>query len=148
MLLFAMNSAIPVTIILIAGDNDYMYAVAKLIHRNHKVVVISSEATSTSLKTIASDFHDWHTEIVEYQSTWLPHKASSSDEETHEARESRNPRPAHIQCPPLANSAALSTPSLCGARSFETTQFSHSVRVRSQYCSSLPSLLMMRLSLH
>lgn len=64
MLLFAADSNSPVTIVLITGDHDYMYAVSKLMHRNHKVVVIAPSVASTGLKSIASEFHDWEDEVV------------------------------------------------------------------------------------
>ena len=64
MLLFAADSYSPVTIVLITGDRDYMYAVSRLMHRRHKVVVIAPSVASNGLKSIASEFHDWDAEIV------------------------------------------------------------------------------------
>ncbi len=63
---FAADSQSPVTILLITGDGDYTFAVAKLIHHGHKVVVMGPSKASISLRTTSSKFLDWKNEVLDY----------------------------------------------------------------------------------
>ena len=64
MIFFATDFVSPVTVVLITGDGDYTYAMAKLIHRRHRVVVVGPSGASTGLRNSAIEFLDWNTEVV------------------------------------------------------------------------------------
>jgi hypothetical protein len=66
MVTFAVDHPAPATVILIAGDRDYAYAVSTLRLRNYKVILIvpSSPHTPACLESQASLVIDWSTAVL------------------------------------------------------------------------------------
>src|SRR5882757_1796601 len=66
MLAFAIDHDSPATVVLIAGDRDYAYAMSTLRHRQYTVVLIvpSGQNVSQSLQSQASVVIDWNYAIL------------------------------------------------------------------------------------
>ncbi|KAH9951355.1 NYN domain-containing protein [Amylocystis lapponica] len=64
MLMFAMDTPAPSTIILIAGDRDYVYAVSMLRLRCYRVVLVVPNAVHPSVKRQASVLFDWNRDVL------------------------------------------------------------------------------------
>jgi len=64
MLAYAIDNPAPSTIILLSGDRDFAYAVSILRLRRYRVVIVSLAGAHTSLKSQASTYLDWTTDIV------------------------------------------------------------------------------------
>ncbi|KAG1778550.1 NYN domain-containing protein [Suillus placidus] len=92
MIAFAVDNPSPATIILIAGDRDYAYAVSTLRLRQYSVVLIVPPAPNIpqSLESQASVVVDWNFAIlgkpsgdaIQPSSTWTPKKVASTIPET------------------------------------------------------------------
>lgn len=59
MMLFAIDTPTPATIILISGDRDFVYPVSILRNRRYRVILIAPKSTHSSLKQGASVVLDW-----------------------------------------------------------------------------------------
>ena len=68
MLVYAMESAFPCTIILISGDRDFLYAVSVLRLRKCRVVLMAPGTAHTSLKAQASAVFEWPRDILQADS--------------------------------------------------------------------------------
>ena len=64
MLAYAIDNPAPSTIILLSGDRDFAYAVSILRLRRYRVVIISLPGAHISLKSQASTYLDWTTDVV------------------------------------------------------------------------------------
>jgi hypothetical protein len=99
MLAFAIDHESPATIVLIAGDRDYAYAMSTLRLRQYTVVLIvpSSPHTSQSLKSQASVVVDWNYAILRKRPdadtppVWQPYRDLGEDIVERLAREIQDP---------------------------------------------------------
>jgi hypothetical protein len=99
MLAFAIDHGSPATIVLIAGDRDYAYAMSTLRLRQYTVVLIvpSSPHTSQSLKSQASVVVDWNYAILRKRPdadtppVWQPYRDLGEDIVERLAREIQDP---------------------------------------------------------
>jgi hypothetical protein len=99
MLAFAIDNESPATIVLIAGDRDYAYAMSTLRLRQYTVVLIvpSSPNTSQSLKSQASVVVDWNYAILRKRPdadtppVWQPYRDLGEDIVERLAREIQDP---------------------------------------------------------
>ncbi|KAJ8583648.1 hypothetical protein M405DRAFT_884728, partial [Rhizopogon salebrosus TDB-379] len=99
MLAFAIDHGSPATIVLIAGDRDYAYAMSTLRLRQYAVVLIvpSSSNTSQNLKSQASVVVDWNYAILRKRPdadtppVWQPYRDLGEDIVERLAREIQDP---------------------------------------------------------
>src|SRR3954452_25295068 len=64
MLAFAIDHSSPGTVILIAGDRDYVYALSVLRLRRYRVIVLAPKSAHLSLLAQASVHIDWKGDIL------------------------------------------------------------------------------------
>ncbi|OSX64963.1 hypothetical protein POSPLADRAFT_1167107, partial [Postia placenta MAD-698-R-SB12] len=64
MLMYAIDTPAPATLIVISGDRDFVYAVSMLRWRKYRVVVVAPSNSHLSMRSQASTVLDWEVDVL------------------------------------------------------------------------------------